>query len=230
MDDYEDLMLPLYRRLDGAEQTVHSFLSARDLSSAEHGFAPKSENIIAMDRAFRLANQLLADRLLEHVYAQTPRFFEQLVVDLMLALGYGNNRTHLAKHLGQSHDGGVDGVIACDVLGLELVFLQAKRLRPNSSVSVSQVRDFMGSLDMNRATKGIFVTTGTFSSFASDALLSVGHRIRLIDGKELSRLMIKCGLGAKTIRSFEIKAIDASYFVEPAKTRDETEAIDGVIF
>jgi len=150
--------------------------------------------------------------LLGFIHAQTPEFFEHLIIDLLLALGYGGRRRDLAKRLGRSGDGGVDGVIAQDELGLDVIYFQAKRLRPGSLVPVSDVRDFAGSLDAHRASKGIFVATGHFSAAAQDFVGQLTRRLALIDGMELCHLMIRHNIGVKVKESYQIKRVDLDYF------------------
>ena len=112
----------------------------------------------------------------------------------------------------------MDGIISQDPLGFDIVLLQAKRLKPNSTISSSQVRDFIGTLETKKATKGIFVTTGDFSAFARSAIQSVSHRVRLINGRELSALsalMVRHNLGVTPTQSFVFKTLDRSYFAAP---------------
>jgi restriction system protein len=205
-ESYEELMMPLFLRLGG------------EGDSAESGFPPtpsatlndETTNVLAA--AHRAATRALEEQVLAHVYAQTPSFFEGLIIDLLLAMGYANRKRDLARHIGRSHDGGVDGMISQDLLGLDIILLQAKRLKPNSTISSSQIRDFIGTLETKKATKGIFVTTGDFSAFAKSAVQSVSHRVRLINGKELSALMVRHNLGVAPTQSFVFKTLERSYF------------------
>jgi restriction system protein len=159
----------------------------------------------------------LQDELLAHIYAQTPVFFENLIIDLLLAMGYGTRRRDLSRRLGQSHDGGIDGLISQDELGLEVILVQAKRLKPNTNVNVSQVRDFVGSLETQRASKGVFVTTGNFTIPASMIVQDISRRIVLINGRELVALMIRHNLGVRTSESYVFKTLDLHYFSSPAR-------------
>ena len=127
-------------------------------------------------------------------------------------MGYASRKRDLVEKLGRSHDGGVDGIICQDPLGLEMILLQGKRLKPNSTVSSGQVRDFIGTLETRQARKGVFVTTGLFSAQARAAVSSVSHRIKLIDGRELSGLMVRHNLGVRPTQSFVFKELDRSYF------------------
>ena len=128
------------------------------------------------------------------------------------AIGDGSRRRDLSRRLGQSHDGGVDGLISQDELGLEVILIQAKRLKPNSNVNVSRVRDFAGTLESQRASKGVFVTTGNFTIPARMVVQDISLRIVLINGKELAALMVRHNLGAKTTESYVFKALDMNYF------------------
>jgi restriction system protein len=157
----------------------------------------------------------LEEEVLGFVYVQTPKFFEALIIDLLLAMGYASRRRDLASQIGQSHDGGVDGIIRQDPLGLDVILLRAKRLKPNSSVLASQVRDFIGTLSTRKATKGVFVTTGSFTGFAHSTIDQVQLRVKLIDGRLLSSLMVRHNLGVKPQQSFTYKQLDHSYFNSP---------------
>jgi len=213
--DYPHVMLPWYHR-----------------APADKGLAPQSaasgaahaamEDDVA--QSFMQAQLRLAEELLGYIHAQTPEFFEHLIIDMLLALGYGGRRRDLAKRLGRSGDGGVDGLVAQDELGLDVIYFQAKRLRPGSLVPVSDVRDFAGSLDAHRASKGIFVATGHFSEAAQEFVTQVSRRLVLIDGVELCHLMIRHNIGVKVKESYQIKRIDLDYFdaAESANRMRET--------
>lgn len=156
----------------------------------------------------------LSGELILRVHSFTPAFFERLIIDLLLKMGYGGGRADMAKAMGRSGDGGVDGVVKEDVLGLDVLYVQAKRYAPEHGVPVSEVRDFVGSLEAHRASKGVFVTTSYFPASAREFVLKVTKRIVLIDGAELATLMIRHQVGVRTREVFEIKKIDEDYFVE----------------
>ena len=140
-----------------------------------------------------------------------PAQFERLVVNLLEQMGYGEG-----KVVGRSGDGGIDGIISQDALGLEKVFVQAKRYTAGS-VGEPEIRNFSGSLDAQGASKGVFITTSTFSSTARQTAqtISAGNKfIRLVDGTELTQLMIRHGVGVVTERTYEIKKLDENYFTE----------------
>ena len=139
-------------------------------------------------------------------------FFEKLIIDVLLAMGYGARRRDLVKHLGRSHDGGIDGLIAQDELGLDFIMLQAKRLRPGSTISASQVRDFVGSLEARNADKGIFFTNGQFSPDAIACVENISRRVVLVYGNELTALMIRHNIGVTASQSFVFKKLARGYF------------------
>ena len=138
-------------------------------------------------------------------------FFEQLVVDLMLAIGYGGSRKEAGIATQYTVDGGVDGVINEDPLGLEKIYLQAKRYK-EQTVGRPDVQAFAGALDMKRAKKGVFITASKFSKEALEYVAMIEKKIVLIDGDRLAELMIQYGLGISVKDTYQIKAIDTDYF------------------
>lgn len=154
----------------------------------------------------------LASELLDKIKKSSPNFFERLVVDLLIKMGYGGSKKEAGQILGKSGDGGIDGLIKEDKLGLDTIYIQAKRWE--NSVPVREVRDFAGSLLSKKAKKGIFITTSDYPKSAYEFVVSIEPRIVLINGKELADLMIEnnVGLSSKTI--YEIKKIDSDYFEE----------------
>lgn len=168
--------------------------------------------------AFRRAHVNLIHELIQRIHSQTPVFFEELVLDVLLAAGYGARRRDLTRRLGRTGDGGIDGLISQDELGLDLIYVQAKRLKPGSVVPVSEVRDFVGSLDAHRAGKGTFVTTSHFSQAAIEFCAQVSRRVVLIDGKRLAELMIRYNIGVSVVESFQVKRIDPDYFGSAKRT------------
>lgn len=163
---------------------------------------------------FELLNSELAREIVERVHSFSPAFFERLIIDLLVRMGYGGGRQEMGRALGRVGDGGVDGVIKEDALGLDVVYVQAKRLDPDKGVPVREVRDFVGGLEGHRATKGVFVTTSYFPSSAYDFITRVSKRVVLIDGPELASLMIRHRVGVRVKDTYEVKKIDEDYFVE----------------
>jgi restriction system protein len=186
-----------------------------DSASRFLGLSETDEDVVdeaGVLQQFRHLNDDLALALIDRICRQSPEFFELLVIDLVLAMGYGKGQLNLAQHLGRSGDGGVDGVIAMDELGLELLYLQAKRYRPEIPVPVSAVRDFVGSLDAKRATRGVYFTTSFFPASAHDYVNQSSFRVVLIDGRRLAGLMMKHNIGVRVKQEIKIRRMDESYF------------------
>jgi restriction system protein len=160
-------------------------------------------------------NESLRDSLLARVLEGTPGFFEKLIVDLLLAMGYGGSRADAGEQLGGTGDGGVDGIIREDQLGLDRVYLQAKRYQPGNTVGSETVQAFIGALIGKGAQKGVLITTSKFSKAAINAASQSGHvRLVLIDGDELTKLLVRFNVGVRVARTVEIKRIDLDYFEE----------------
>lgn len=165
----------------------------------------------SFNRSYLALRQNLADELLETLKRTDPTFFEQLVVDLLVAMGYGGSDTEIrAAAMKGSTDQGIDGVIKEDLLGLSHIYLQAKRWK--ESVGRPTVQGFAGSMDQFHATKGVMITTSTFTEGARSYINQIGKTIILIDGRQLVQLMIEHGLGVKTVETYKIQAIDYSYY------------------
>ena len=203
MTNYSTLMAPWH----GAEvEEIHTPVlcsNSAELLQASRGL---------VDAAYQQMLLSLCSQLTGYIYAQDHVFFERLVVDVIFSMGYGGRRRDLARNIGRSGDGGIDGVIALDELGLDVIYLQAKRLKPGSTVPVSAVRDFVGSLDARHATKGIFVTTGQFTPAAQDVVNAVSKKIILISGNKLCELMVRYNIGIKATETLQFKEIDLGYF------------------
>ncbi len=154
----------------------------------------------------------LLDDLLDRILGSSPAFFESLIVDLLVAMGYGGTRASVAKAIGKSGDEGIDGIINQDPLGLDVVYIQAKRYQPDNTIGRSVVQAFAGSLEGVGAMKGILVTTSSFSRKAIEYAERVMKRIILIDGDQLTRLLVEYGVGVRTSSVYEVKRIDEDYF------------------
>lgn len=153
----------------------------------------------------------LAEELLAAIQSCSPAFFEELVVRLLLRMGYGGSRQEAGQAVGRSGDGGIDGVISEDRLGLDSIYVQAKRWQ--GTVGEPDIRNFLGALVGRGASKGVFITTSGFSEPARlFAARSLQQRIVLIDGERLAELMIEHGLGVSTVATYEIKRIDSDFF------------------
>ena len=154
----------------------------------------------------------LAQDMLSRIAAAPPEFFEKLVVKLITAMGYGGSIDDAGRALGRSGDGGVDGVIDEDALGLDRIYVQAKRYKDGNPVGPGSIRDFFGALDQFKAGKGLFVTTSKFSTSAVNTAAGLSKRIVLIDGQQLARLMIKYEVGCRVEEQLSIKKLDEEFF------------------
>ncbi len=165
-----------------------------------------------MDAGYQEMRRDLSGELLKRIKSSSPLFFEHLVVELLVAMGYGGSRKDAGEAVGGSGDGGVDGIIKEDRLGLDAIYLQAKRWE--GTVGRQVVQAFAGSLEGHRARKGVLITTSQFSPDALDYVTRIEKKIVLIDGEKLAELMIDFGVGVTIDVSYEIKRLDADYFEE----------------
>jgi len=154
----------------------------------------------------------LAVELLKEVKNSSPQFFERLVVELLVKMGYGGSRKDAGEAIGKSGDEGIDGIIKEDRLGLDVIYIQAKRWENN--VAPAEIQKFVGALHGKKASKGVFITTSSFSKNARDYASDVGTNVILIDGNQLAQLMIDHDVGVSSVSSYEIKRIDSDYFIE----------------
>jgi restriction system protein len=200
--------LPKERSIPDVAVTPNS-----ELGSPER--QPDLETPLEMiDRATSLLSASLRNELLERVRQMSPAEFEGLILRLLLAMGYGSGLDEMAKALGKSSDGGVDGVIHQDPLGLERVYVQAKRYREGNGVSSPDIRNFVGALNIQRATKGVFVTASHFTTEAQRAADGTTLQVVLIDGKRLADLMLRHGVGVIVRSIVEIKEVDEGFFAD----------------
>ena len=196
--------------------------SSRAASGEESGEAPDevggTRSIATpeeqIDSSFRAMTDALESDVLDRVREIPAIAFEGLIVDLLIAMGYGGGKADMGKAVGRSGDGGIDGIIKEDPLGLDIVYIQAKRYAENSNVQRQEVQSFAGSLDGVGATKGIFVTTSAFSKGAREYAARISKRLILIDGGELARLMVRHNVGVRLRAKYEIKKVDEDYFSE----------------
>ena len=156
--------------------------------------------------------EILADEVLETVRSATPSFFEKLVVDLMISMGYGGSRKEAGQATQTTNDDGIDGIIKEDKLGLDTIYLQAKRWA--NTVHRPEIDKFIGALTRQRAKKGVFLTTSDFSAGAREAAAGLDMKVVLLDGRELAQLMIENNLGVNVKEVFEVKQVDTDYFIE----------------
>ncbi|MDA8404155.1 MAG: restriction endonuclease [Desulfobacteraceae bacterium] len=167
----------------------------------------------ALESAYENLRNELAEELLAKLKQSSPFFFERIVVELLVKMGYGGSRADAGKAIGRSGDGGIDGIIKEDKLGLDVVYIQAKRWDSNP-VGRPDVMQFAGALQAQKANKGIFITTSRFTEDARGYVSQIGSKIVLIDGEQLTNLMIDNDVGVSLVSLYPVKKIDADYFDE----------------
>lgn len=195
-----------------------------EFKNAQHDDVPSDSSVVMppntggetpeelLEESYVALRKQLADDVLERVRQSSPRFFEELVVDLLVAMGYGGSRTDAGEAVGQSGDGGIDGIIKEDRLGLDAVYIQAKRW--DGPVGRPVVQAFAGSLEGHRARKGVLITTSYFTADARDYVQRIEKKIILIDGARLAQYMIDYGVGVTEVRTYVLKRVDTDYFEE----------------
>jgi restriction system protein len=166
----------------------------------------------AIEAAYQRLRANLAQDLLERLRKVEPKFFEGLVVDLLMAMGYGGSRVDAGQIVGKTGDGGIDGIINEDKLGLDVVYIQAKRWDKGRNIGSQELREFVGALSGRKANKGVYITTSTFTDDARAYVRNVQQKIVLIDGPELTQLMIDYEVGVATAQKYEVKRVDLDYF------------------
>jgi len=176
------------------------------------GKPPLETPLEALENAYQQLRSDLAQEVVEKVMTCSPQFFERLVVDLLVSMGYGGSRTDAAKAVGQAGDEGIDGIIQEDLLGLDVIYLQAKRWQ--GPVGRPEIQKFVGALHGKHARKGVFITTSTFSTGAAAYASTIDSKVVLIDGERLADLMIDHNLGVGGDSTYEVKRLDIDYFAE----------------
>jgi restriction system protein len=189
-----------------SEQDIQTVIAELDLDDQKQ--TPDE----VMRAAYQQIETALAQDLLDRIRAAPPDFFERLIVSLLLGMGYGGSVANAGRALGRSGDDGIDGVIDQDALGLDRVYIQAKRYASGNNIGSGAIRDFFGSLDRHKATKGLFVTTSNFSASAKETVDFLSKRIVLIDGHQLATLMIRHNVGCRIEDTLHIKKIDEEFF------------------
>lgn len=202
---------PAYVEWREQEQAPHAPKLQLPAETAEAIAETPEERI---ERDFAAVESALSEELVAAIQALHPQKFEQLIVDLLLAMGYGGGDRSMGERIGKSGDGGIDGIINEDALGLDAVYIQAKRYAPDIKVGRPALQAFVGSLTGEGANKGVFVTTSDFSKEARDYLNKVQHRIVLINGDRLARLMIQHGVGVRARKTYVLRSVDEDFFSE----------------
>jgi len=203
LDQYPSFVEFRTGRKDKEEVTQSAKLPAEAPASSE---TPED----ALAGAYKTLRQNLENELLDQVRASSPAFFERLVIDLLVAMGYGGSRQDAGRAIGRSGDEGIDGIIKEDKLGLDVIYVQAKRWQ--DTVGRPDIQKFAGALQGQRANKGVFITTSTFSRDAEDYVNAINSKIILIDGERLAGLMIDHNVGVAPVGVYELKRVDSDYF------------------
>lgn len=165
-----------------------------------------------LEESYSIIHNELAIELLEKVKSNTWQFFEDLVVDLMVKMGYGGSRNKAGEKLKRTSDEGIDGIINEDKLGLDVIYLQAKKWTSEGGIGRPEIQKFVGALHGQRAKKGVFITTSYFSKSSYEYVKTIDPKVILIDGQALANLMIENNVGTSTVESYQIKKIDLDYF------------------
>lgn len=168
----------------------------------------------ALETAYQKIRKSLAQDLLNKVITLSPAFFEKLVVELLVKMGYGGSIKDAGRAIGKSGDEGIDGTIKEDKLGLDIIYIQAKRWQPGNGVGRPELQKFVGALAGQGAKKGIFITTSSFTKDALEYVPKNETKIVLIDGQQLAQYMIDYNLGVTSVNSYEVKRMDSDYFGE----------------
>lgn len=211
LDQFEEFRAFRSRRREGTADLPAARNTEVHQGTAEVAGLPTRqtpEDLLAS--AYRRLRGDLEAEVLEQVKAASPAFFERLVIDLLVAMGYGGSRQDAGRAVGKSGDGGIDGIIKEDKLGLDVIYVQAKRW--DGTVGRPEVQKFAGALQGQRANKGVFITTSSFTRDAIEYATAINSKIILIDGQQLASLMIDHNVGVSTVGMYELKRLDNDYF------------------
>lgn len=202
---------PSYSLARGARSRLDSTKPKGDSDSAIDDVENRTPEEV-IEEAYVTLRENIAKDLLQRLKTASPHFFERLVVELLVKMGYGGTRKDAGQAIGKSGDEGIDGIIKEDRLGLDTIYIQAKRWE--NSVGRPEIQKFAGALQGFRAKKGIFITTAEFTSEARHYAERIDSKIVLLDGSEVAELMIDFGLGVSSVASYEVKRVDSDYFSE----------------
>lgn len=167
-----------------------------------------------LEKAYQRIRKILVSELLNKIIDLSPAFFERLVVELLVKMGYGGSMKDAGKAIGRSGDEGIDGTIKEDKLGLDIIYIQAKRWKQGNTVGRPEIQKFVGALAGQGSKKGIFITTSGFTKDAIEYMPRTDLKIALIDGEQLAQLMIDYNLGCTSQQTYDLKKIDIDYFEE----------------
>ena len=202
----KSLNIPEYSEEENAS------VSPKELTEDEYNEIKSPRELI--EDGYNKINRDLSDKLLSAIMECPPAFFEKLIVDLMLAMGYGGTEG-TGQVVGKCNDEGIDGIIKEDKLGLDIIYLQAKRWQKGNTIGRPELQNFVGSLTGKKCNKGVFITTSTFTKSAKKYIKEVSEKqLVFIDGSDLTKLMIEYNVGVSTESSYEIKKVNSDYFEE----------------
>jgi restriction system protein len=215
----DDIKVSDLREIDGWEAAWETGKAKRRAAEAAEIKVPTSDLTATpheiISREITALDTELRGRLLQTIIDQSPEFFERLVLDVLLAMGYGGSREDAAEHLGQSGDEGIDGRINQDALGLDQVLVQAKKYRVDRPIDRKEIQAFVGSLSGQGVTKGVFITTSTYQDSARQFVArGLNTKVVLVDGQMLIDLMMRYNIGVRVVQTHELKEIDQNYFEE----------------
>ncbi|MCF6409587.1 restriction endonuclease [Pseudalkalibacillus salsuginis] len=188
------------------KKTINEFSDAN--SDEEKALTPQEQ----LEESYKELQRQISEEILERVKGCTPEFFERLVVELLVEMGYGGSIQDAGRAIGRSGDEGIDGIIKEDVLGLDMIYVQAKRWE--GVVGRPEIQKFAGSLEGQRAKKGVFITTSDFTEGAKDYVNRIEKKIILINGTDLAEYMFKYDIGVSKVSQYTIKKVDLDYFEE----------------
>ncbi|MDD4439692.1 MAG: restriction endonuclease [Tissierellia bacterium] len=195
---------------EGTNSNKHAHITEKTVLSDQNEEAKTP--LEQLEETFQFIQNELASELLEKIRINSWQFFEDLVIDLMIKMGYGGSRSTAGKSIQRTNDEGIDGIINEDKLGLDVIYLQAKLWKEETTISRPEVQKFVGALHGKRAKKGVFITTSSFTKGAIEYVKTIDPKVILIDGQTLTNLMIENNVGTTIIESYEIKKIDLDYF------------------
>jgi restriction system protein len=181
-------------------------------TGTDNSFSDNKTPLEKLEENYIYIKRELASELLDKIRANTWQFFEDLVIDLMVKMGYGGSRNKAGESIKRTNDEGIDGIINEDKLGLDVIYLQAKLWKEETTIGRPEIQKFVGALHGQRAKKGVFITTSSFAKTAIDYVKSIDPKVILIDGETLTNLMIEYNVGTTPVETYQIKKIDLDYF------------------
>jgi restriction system protein len=210
LDQFEEFRAFRARRRDGASVAAAPRIAAAPFEAPTQDLPRDQTPEDLLASAYRRLRRNLEIELIEQVKAASPAFFERLVIDLLVAMGYGGSRQDAGRAIGKTGDGGIDGIIKEDKLGLDVIYVQAKRWE--GTVGRPEIQKFAGALQGQRATKGVFITTSNYTREAIEYAEVINSKVILVDGEQLAGLMIDHNVGVSTVGMYELKRLDNDYF------------------